>query len=54
MALIFVTGATGKVGHHVVSGLLERNEEVRALRGLSTNCISARAHAVTRANPWDM
>lgn len=31
MALIFVIGATGKVGNHVVSGLLERNERVRAL-----------------------
>jgi uncharacterized protein YbjT (DUF2867 family) len=28
---IFVTGATGKVGRHVVSGLLERNATVRAL-----------------------
>ena len=31
MALIFVVGATGKVGNHVVSGLLERKERVRAL-----------------------
>jgi uncharacterized protein YbjT (DUF2867 family) len=29
--LIFVIGATGKVGRHVVSGLLETNVEVRAL-----------------------
>jgi uncharacterized protein YbjT (DUF2867 family) len=31
MALMFVIGATGKVGRHVVSGLLEQNEQVRAL-----------------------
>ncbi len=31
MASIFVTGGTGKVGRHVVGGLLERNEEVRVL-----------------------
>lgn len=29
--MIFVTGATGKVGRHVVSGLLERDAAVRAL-----------------------
>jgi uncharacterized protein YbjT (DUF2867 family) len=29
--MIFVTGATGKVGRHVVSGLLERRAAVRAL-----------------------
>jgi uncharacterized protein YbjT (DUF2867 family) len=29
--VILVTGATGKVGRHVVSGLLGRNAEVRAL-----------------------
>jgi uncharacterized protein YbjT (DUF2867 family) len=29
--VIFVTGATGKVGRHVVSGLLERDAAVRAL-----------------------
>jgi uncharacterized protein YbjT (DUF2867 family) len=29
--MIFVIGATGKVGRHVVSGLLERDAEVRAL-----------------------
>jgi uncharacterized protein YbjT (DUF2867 family) len=28
---IFVTGATGKVGRHVVSGLLDRGKRVRAL-----------------------
>jgi uncharacterized protein YbjT (DUF2867 family) len=29
--MIFVTGATGKVGRHLVDGLLERDEAVRAL-----------------------
>jgi uncharacterized protein YbjT (DUF2867 family) len=31
MRVIFVIGATGKVGRHVVSGLLERDVQVRAL-----------------------
>jgi uncharacterized protein YbjT (DUF2867 family) len=31
MSMIFVIGATGKVGRHVVSGLLERDVQVRAL-----------------------
>jgi uncharacterized protein YbjT (DUF2867 family) len=31
MSTIFVTGATGRVGRHVISGLLERDVEVRAL-----------------------
>jgi len=31
MSTIFVSEATGKVGRHVVSGLLERGEHVRAL-----------------------
>jgi uncharacterized protein YbjT (DUF2867 family) len=31
MSMIFVIGATGKVGRHVVSGLLERDASVRAL-----------------------
>jgi uncharacterized protein YbjT (DUF2867 family) len=31
MVLMFVIEATGKVGPHVVSGLLERNERVRAV-----------------------
>ena len=31
MGMIRVLGATGKVGRHVVAGLLERQVEVRAL-----------------------
>lgn len=31
MSIVLVTGATGKVGRHVVTGLLERGADVRAL-----------------------
>src|SRR4051794_4240938 len=31
MRMIFVTGATGKVGRHVVAGLTDRGAHVRAL-----------------------